>query len=138
MNIQNVTQLANELQNEMPFMDGINTPQDHESALLMMDELTENYDHNLLLIDLLWLKIERYEDIAPELAEFNARIGNMDSGASMLRLLMAQHKLKTNDFQNEIGAKSVVSMITNEKRTLTADHIKRLSLRFNISPALFF
>jgi HTH-type transcriptional regulator/antitoxin HigA len=138
MNIQSVTQLANKLQNEMPFMDGINSSQDHQDALAMMDELTENGDHNLLLIDLLWPKIEQYEETAPELSEFNDRIGNMEAGASMLRVLMSQHQLKTSDFQDEIGAKSVVSMIANEKRKLTADHIKKLSLRFDISPALFF
>ena len=90
------------------------------------------------MINLLWLNIERYEDTAPELAEFNQRIDDMDAGASMLRLLMAQHQLKTADFGDEIGAKSVVSMITNNKRTLTAEHIKKLALRFDISPALFF
>ncbi|NQZ09079.1 MAG: helix-turn-helix domain-containing protein [Algicola sp.] len=87
---------------------------------------------------MLWLRIERYEDTAPALAAFNLRIGDMDPGASMLRLLMEQHQLKIADFGDEIGAKSVVSMITNNKRTLTAEHIKKLALRFDISPALFF
>lgn len=138
MNIQNITTLAHELQGEMPFMDGINTPEEHQEALTMMDELTKDYDNNLLFIDLPWPKIEHYEKNAPEFSEFNQRIANLDSGASMLRLLMDQYQLKMSDFKNEIGVKSVVSMIVNEKRKLTAMHIKRLSDRFNISPALFF
>lgn len=95
----------------------LNTPQDHKNTLIMMDELIENYDDNLLLNDLLWKKIERYEDTAPELSEFNQRIGDMDAGASMLHLLIAQHQLKTDDFHDEMRAKSVVSMITNEKKS---------------------
>ncbi|MCJ8271661.1 MAG: hypothetical protein MJK04_19960 [Psychrosphaera sp.] len=105
MNIQNVKHLAHKLQNELPLLAGVNSPQEHESALAIMDELNENYDQNLLLIDLLWLKIEQYEDTAPELAAFNQRIGEMDAGASMLRLLMAQHQLKTADFRMKLGLK---------------------------------
>ena len=37
MNIQNVKQLAHKLQNEMPLLAGINSPQEHKSALLIMD-----------------------------------------------------------------------------------------------------
>ena len=138
MNIQHITQLASDLKSEIPFIGGIYSAEQHEEALSLMDELTEDYDNNLLLIDLLWPKIEAYEDAAPELSDFNQRIKNIDSGASMLRVLMQHHNLKTSDFRDEIGVKSVVSMIANEKRKLTAEHIKKLSARFDISPALFF
>ncbi|KZZ73598.1 hypothetical protein A3766_19820 [Oleiphilus sp. HI0132] len=103
-----------------------------------MDELIEDYDANLLLIDVLWSKIHAYEEEAPEFQEFNSRVGSMDAGASMLRLLMEQHNLTMSDFKEEIGPKSSVSMICNEKRSLTKEHIDKLSKRFEISPALFF
>lgn len=50
---------------------------------------------------------------------------------------MDQHKLNTTDFKNEIGGKSMVSMILNKKRKLSLQHIKALSNRFGISPLLF-
>jgi HTH-type transcriptional regulator/antitoxin HigA len=138
MNIQHITHLAHKLQDEMPFISGIHSPEDHQQALLLMDELIGDYDANLLLIDVLWPKIHAYEESAPELAEFNQRIDGLDAGASMLRLLMDQHNLTTSDFKSEIGPKSSVSMICNQKRSLTRDHIEKLSQRFEISPALFF
>ena len=93
MNIQHITDLAQQLQNEMPFISGINSEQENEAALELMNELTDDYDNNLLLIDVLWAKIEDYENNSPELAEFNQGIENLNSGSSMLRLLMDQHKL---------------------------------------------
>ena len=138
MNTENITTMASQLQAEMPFMEGINTPEEYEQAIALVDQLVEDYDGNLLLLNLLWPKIEEYEESDPEMIEFNKQVNEMDAGASMLRLIMEHHNLKTSDFQNEIGVKSVVSMITNEQRKLTADHIRKLSARFNISPALFF
>lgn len=138
MNTQRITELAQQLQGEIPFMSGISSSDQYAEALSLMDELVDAYDDNLLLIDVLWPKIEAYEDTSPEFSEFNNRIDGMNAGSSMLRVLIDQYKLKTTDFQNEIGGKSTVSMICNEKRQLTTDHIKKLSERFGISPALFF
>ena len=140
MNAQLAIRLVVELQAEIPFIGGIHSPEQHEAAIELMDELTDDYEANHLLIDLLFPTIEAYEDSAPEFTEFNARIEALDGGASMLRLLMDQHGLNTTSFADEIGGKSTVSMICNEKndRKLTTEHIKKLSARFEISPALFF
>ncbi len=62
----------------------------------------------------------------------------LDSGVAMLRVLMDQHNLKTHDFEEEIGGKSLVSQILNGKKNLTKNHITALSNRFHISPSLFF
>ncbi|MBL4650672.1 MAG: helix-turn-helix domain-containing protein [Aureispira sp.] len=86
---------------------------------------------------MLSLSIERWEDEAEEFSEFNAKIESLDSGISVLRVLMAQHKLNTTDFKNEIGGKSMVSMILNSKRKLSLEHIKALSNRFGVPPQLF-
>lgn len=138
MNIALISKLVSEIQTEIPFISGINNASEHEDALLLMDELIEDYDANLIVIDLLWPKIEAYELNCSELSEFHQQIKSIEPGASMLRLLMINHHLKTSDFKNEIGVKSTVSLICNEKRKLTATHIKNLSKRFDISPALFF
>lgn len=138
MNIALIAKLVSEIQTEIPFINGINNSAEHDQALSLMDELIKDYDTNLLIIDLLWPKIEEYEFNCLELTEFHQQIKNIEPGASMLRLLMANHHLKTSDFKNEIGVKSTVSLICNEKRKLTAEHIKKLSARFEISPALFF
>ena len=138
MNIQNITDLSKQITNQIPFIIGIKTEEENEEALLLMEQLTEDYDNNLLLIDLLWSKIEEYENTAPELHLFNKKINSLDNGSSMLRLLMDQHGLNTTSFSKEIGGKSTVSMICNNRRKLTTEHIQKLSTRFGISPALFF
>lgn len=138
MKLANITKLSTEIQIPIPFINGIVNKNEYEEALLLMEELTDNYDGNLLIIDLLWAKIEKYELDCSELAPFHKKINEMDAGASMLRTLMRTHHLKTSNFENEIGLKSTVSLICNEKRKLTANHIKKLSARFDISPALFF
>jgi HTH-type transcriptional regulator/antitoxin HigA len=42
MNIQQITELAQQLQSEIPFIEGINSSEQHSQALSLMDELTEN------------------------------------------------------------------------------------------------
>jgi HTH-type transcriptional regulator/antitoxin HigA len=52
--------------------------------------------------------------------------------------LMAASNLKNKDLVGIFATESVVSEILNGKRSLTVEHIKRLSERFNVSPAVFF
>ncbi len=98
----------------------------------------EEYDLYEPLIELLSASIERWENNAPEFAEFNRKVAALDSGAAVLRTIMDQYHLKTDDFKNEIGGKSMVSMILGGTRKLSKDHIQALCDRFKISPALFF
>ena len=46
-------------------------------------------------------------------------------------------ELKGTDFP-KIGNKTLISKILNGRRSLTKEHIAKLSERFAISPALFF
>ena len=55
----------------------------------------------------------------------------------VLAYLMEANELKQSDLENEIGSQSVVSDILNGKRSLNLNHIKRLAIRFKVSPALF-
>lgn len=89
------------------------------------------------LIDMLTAKIDRYEDDAPELAEFNERIARTPGSVAMLRVLMDQHHLTQGDFENEIGKRSMVCRILNGQRRLTLDHARALAKRFDIPVSAF-
>ena len=52
--------------------------------------------------------------------------------------LMDANDLRQKDLVDVFGTESVVSEVLNGKRELNKDHIKRLSIRFNVSPELFF
>ena len=57
---------------------------------------------------------------------------------AIIQELMAANGLKQKDLADVFGTESVVSEVLNEKRELNKEHIKRLSERFGVSPALFF
>ena len=138
MHFAMVTESAKSLFAEASFIGHIRSEADYQQALALMDELIENYDEFRPLIEVLAVSIERWEDQADEFAEFNRRLAELDGGVAVLRTLMDQHGLKTHDFQDEIGGKSMVSMILSGSRQLSREHIQALSKRFNLSPALFF
>jgi HTH-type transcriptional regulator/antitoxin HigA len=141
MNIANfalVKDIAKSLFAEAGFISHIRDEDDYAQALALMDELIESYDEYRPLIDVLSSSIEQWEDGADEFVEFNKRNAALNSGVAVLRALMDQHRLNTTDFQDEIGGKSMVSMILSGNRQLNKEHIEALSRRFKISPALFF
>lgn len=137
MNVAMLKEQAKTLFSSASFITHICNEQDYESALELMDELIEDYDEQKPLIEILSISIEKWEEESGEFSEFNAQIESLDSGLSVLRVLMDQHKLNTTDFKNEIGGKSMVSMILNRKRKLSLEHIKALATRFSVSPQLF-
>lgn len=89
------------------------------------------------LIDMLTAKIDRYEDEAPELAEFNANIASTPGGVAMLRVLMDQYHLAQGAFENEIGKRSLVCRILNGQRRLALDHARVLARRFDLPVSEF-
>ncbi len=115
----------------------------HQKALDTLESLLEAAPEDVdapehALIELLAGAIERYEASIPEYQKFEFEIESLDSGASMLRLIMQNHGLTGSDFEHEVGKRSYVSLILSGERKLTREHIEKLSKRFNISPALFF
>ena len=129
---------AQRLCDQASFLVEITSGTEYDEALALMDELIDDYDNQIVLIELLSKSIERWEESAPEFSEFNVQIESCDTAVSVLRVLMDQHNLGVADFP-EIGSKSLVSKILNQRdRQLTRQHIDALSKRFNISPALFF
>jgi HTH-type transcriptional regulator/antitoxin HigA len=137
MNLQRIEQGLNHIAAEASFILKINDEAEHAQALILMEQLIENYDKHEPLIDMLCISIEKYEDSAEEFKGFNERLKQMNSGVAALSVLMDQHKLNTTDFENEIGKKSLVSMILNEKRPLNLNHIRKLAERFNVPPQIF-
>lgn len=138
MNFVTLKQKAIDCFSEAAFISRIHSEAEYEQALALMDELVEDYDKYLPLIEALSASIEKWENQAAYFSEFNRRIAALDDGAAILRTLMDQHQLKADDLKDEIGGKSLVSMILNGSRNLTREHIQALSGRFKISPAVFF
>lgn len=123
---------------EASFLSEIKNEADYENALALMDELIEDYDQYHVLISVLSRAIEQWENQAPEFADFNQRVAQLDDGVAVLRTLMDQYQLKADDLRQEIGSKSLVSMILNGSRKLTREHIQALAIRFRLNPAIFF
>ncbi len=138
MNFAQLKTQATDLFSEASFIHHIDNDADYEQALALMDELIEDYDQYKPLIELLSISIEKWENQAPEFAEFNQRIAALDDGVAVLRTLMDQYQIKAEDLKAEIGSKSLVSMILGGSRKLTRDHIQSLSERFRLEPSVFF
>ena len=138
MNFLELKKQANALFSNAGFLVHIRNEVEYELALSLMDELIEEYAANKQLIEILSSSIEKWENSAIEFTEFNRHIKQMDSGVAVLRTLMEQYGLRTNDFKDEIGGKSMVSMILSGSRKLSRDHIQALSNRFHVSPSVFF
>ena len=103
MSFLQVKEQARSLFSNASFLVHISNNEEYEQALSFMEELIEEYDLYEPLIELLSASIERWENNAPEFAEFNRKVATLDSGAAVLRTLMDQYHLKTDDFKNEIG-----------------------------------
>jgi HTH-type transcriptional regulator/antitoxin HigA len=82
------------------------------------------------LIALLTLLVEEYEDKNHTVPE----AGPLD----IIRHLMEVHNLRQKDLADVFGTESIVSDVLNGKRDLAKEHIRRLSARFHVSPAVFF
>lgn len=60
------------------------------------------------------------------------------SPIEVLNELMLANSLKQKDLVDVFGTPSIVSEVLHEKRKLSAEHIRKLSRRFNVSPEVFF
>ena len=82
------------------------------------------------LIALLTLLVEQYEEKHHPVPE----AGPLD----VIRHLMEANNLRQKDLADVFGTESIVSDVLNGKRDLAKEHIRKLSARFHVSPALFF
>jgi HTH-type transcriptional regulator / antitoxin HigA len=136
--VAEVTKLSGSISAKLPILSGISTASEHQQALALMDELIEDYDANLVVIEALSNVIARYEDESLRFETFNNRQAELDPAVATLRVLIDQNGLNINDFENEIGKKSMVSQVLAGKRNLTREHITKLAQRFGVNPAVFF
>lgn len=82
------------------------------------------------LIELLLVLVNDYESRNFTLPD----AGPLD----VIRHLMEEHSLRQKDLTDVFGTESIVSDVLNGKRELQKEHIKKLSARFHVSPAVFF
>ena len=137
MNFAAVKAKAVDFFNEAGFVSHIHDNEDYEKALELMDQLIDDYDTYLPLIEVLSVSIEKWENESDEFSQFNKRIENLHDGVAALKTLMDQYNLKIDDLREEIGSKSLVSMILNGSRNLTLGHILALSKRFKVPSSTF-
>jgi HTH-type transcriptional regulator/antitoxin HigA len=115
---------------------------DYHAALEALDETLESASDSIddpfnPLIDMLSHAIEKYESQDDELNAFISEAENIPVDIALVRTLMRQHKLTGNDLP-EIGDKTMVSKVLNEKRSLTRSAIEKLCARFGLRPSQFF
>ena len=95
----------------------------------LIDEVGDNQGHKLApVMETIGNLIENYENKKYEIREA--------SPIDALKYLMLEHSLKQSDLK-EIGSQGVVSEILTGKRTLNLEQIKKISIRFHVSPLVF-
>jgi antitoxin component HigA of HigAB toxin-antitoxin module len=87
---------------------------DYQKLLTLIDTLFENYDVNITLIDLLCPILEKYEQSAECFKSFNEKHEASDHQASMLSVIMDQHNLTSEDCYAE-------HLIESQSNTLPLD-----------------
>ncbi|EAZ4758579.1 helix-turn-helix domain-containing protein [Salmonella enterica] len=120
----------------VPLLGDSPSEKDYNNALELVEELLiENPSSPLL--DIVCARITEYERQQPDIQALRDEMAAIPAGLAVLRTLMDQYNLTISDFADEIGSKSMVSRVLKDERQLNVNHIKKLSDRFNISPAAF-
>ena len=112
----------------------IHSEEENEHFLKLLLDLEHRSDEwtpaESKLAELLTLLIEEFEEKNYQL--------KAASPIDVLVELMDVNNLKQKDLVGIFATESIVSEILSGKRSLTVDHITRLSERFHVSPAVFF
>ncbi|ECI4646629.1 transcriptional regulator [Salmonella enterica subsp. salamae] len=120
----------------VPLLGDSPSEKDYNNALELVEELLiENPSSPLL--DIVCARITEYERQQPDIQALRDEMAAIPADLAVLRTLMDQYNLTISDFADEIGSKSMVSRVLKGERQLNVNHIKKLSDRFNISPAAF-
>jgi|ERR1700733_3426677 HTH-type transcriptional regulator/antitoxin HigA len=82
---------------------------------------------------------ELYETLAILIEDFEKKTYKIRAATPIeaIKELMAANALKQKDLVGVFETASVASEVLKGKRALTTGHIRRLSKRFNVSPAVF-
>ena len=111
----------------------IRTEQENERYIHLLEEMErkrELDEDEREFAELLTVLIEKFEDTHYQLRP--------STPLEVIAELMDANGLRQKDLVDVFGTESIVSEVLNGKRELNKDHIKRLSVRFNVSPELFF
>ena len=116
-----------------PFLSVPHNEGEYNRLVSLLDELIDRIgeeEHHPLssLMETLSTLIEGYEKkhLPP----------SQSDAISALKFLMKEHGLRQSDLV-EVGSQGVVSEILSGKRKLNLRQVRRLSSRFNVSPAVF-
>lgn len=120
----------------VPLLGDSPSEQDYNNALELVEALLIENPASPLL-DIVCARITEYESQQTDIQALRAEMDAIPAGLAVLRTLMDQYNLTISDFADEIGSKSMVSRVLKGERQLNVNHIKKLSDRFNISPAAF-
>jgi HTH-type transcriptional regulator / antitoxin HigA len=86
-------------------------------------------------------KAERdlYDTLSVLIEDFEKKTYNIRAATPIeaIKQLMLANNLKQKDLLGVFETASVASEVLKGKRNLTTEHIRRLSRRFNVSPAVF-
>jgi len=111
----------------------ITSERQHEEYLSVLDKLAakerptseeEKYAEVLMTL------IEAYEQAHHPVPDA--------SPVEVLRALMEANDLRQKDLAPVFGSEGIVSEVLHKKRGLSKSHIRKLSARFHVSPAVFF
>ena len=111
----------------------ITSERQYEEYVLILDKLSSRENptrEEEKYAEVLMILIEAYEEEHHSVPDA--------SPAEVLRTLMDANDLRQKDLAPILGSESIVSEILHGKRELNKTHIRKLSKRFRISPAVFF
>ena len=111
----------------------IKTEEENEKYIGILEEMERRPNLNedeREFAELLTVLIEKFEDAHYELRP--------STPLEVIAELMDANDLRQKDLADVFGTESIVSEVLNGKRELNKNHIKKLSVRFNVSPELFF
>jgi HTH-type transcriptional regulator/antitoxin HigA len=111
----------------------IHTPDENRYYLGKLEELNNRWT------ELTQAERDLYATLGVLIEDFEKKAYKIHSATpiGVIKELMAANGLKQKDLVGVFETASVVSEVLKGKRVLTTDHIRRLSKRFNISPAIF-
>jgi len=112
----------------------IRSEAENERLIEMLEELDRKGSRmsaaERRMAELLTLLIEDFEEKHYALKSANP--------IEVLNELMLANNLKQKDLVDVFGTPSIASEVLSGKRKLNAEHIRRLSRRFKVSPEVFF
>ncbi len=111
----------------------IATERQHEEYLSVLDKLAASKHPTS--------EEEKYAEVLMTLIEAYEQEHHPVPDASpieVLRALMEANNLRQKDLLPIFGSEGIISEVMRKKRGLSKTHIRKLSARFHVSPAVFF